>query len=496
MPQEFAKPMRVVTRFAPSPTGMLHIGGARTALFNYLFARRHGGQFLLRIEDTDRERSTSEATAAIFEAMDWLGLNPDAPPVMQSTRAERHAEVAHAMIVRGTAFRCYVSAEELEARRDLGQKKRLAAHEQGLDEVERAKLLAEAASLLAPFRSPWREGGQPPSPDAPFTVRLRAPDTDMEVVQDAVQGTVQVHGSEIDDLVLLRTDGTPTYMLAVVVDDHDMGITHVIRGDDHLRNTFRQIPIYRGMGWEIPKFAHLPMIHGNDGMKLSKRHGAVSTTAYRDMGYLPEAMKAYLLRLGWSHGNQEIFAEEEAIRFFDLAGVNKAPARLDLDKLNAVNTHFLRQRSDGELLSLLEPFFGAELPLGRVERERIARSLPELKTRGATLAELARNFDFLRVARPIPMNEDARRRLSPDALERLRQLVDIFSDVNDWQRAGIAAAISSYCTAAGIKLGQIGPPLRAALTGGLPAPDLAPVMEWLGKDESLGRIRDQLVIPA
>ncbi|MBU4568039.1 MAG: glutamate--tRNA ligase, partial [Alphaproteobacteria bacterium] len=341
--------MRVVTRFAPSPTGMLHIGGARTALFNYLFAKRYAGRFLLRIEDTDHERSTPEATAAILDAMSWLGLEPDESPVMQSAQVDRHAEVARAMVARGTAFRCYVSAEDLQARRDLGEAKRLAAREDGLSEADRAALLEDAGKLLAPFRSPWRNGGEPPAPDAPFVVRLRAPDGGDQIVEDGVQGIVKVHASEIDDLVLLRTDGTPTYMLAVVVDDHDMGVTHVIRGDDHLRNTFRQIPIYRAMDWDVPEFAHLPMIHGNDGAKLSKRHGALSTTVYRDLGYLPEGLKAYLLRLGWSHGDQEIFTEDEATKLFDLGGINKAPARLDLEKLGTVNAHFIRAADDDRL---------------------------------------------------------------------------------------------------------------------------------------------------
>lgn len=484
--------MRVVTRFAPSPTGMLHIGGARTAFFNYLFAKRFGGRFLLRIEDTDRERSTPEATAAILDAMNWLGLTPDEPPVMQSERAARHAAVAHEMVQRGTAFRCYVSQEELQARRDLGEEKRLAARQEGLGGDDRTALLAEASALLAPFRSPWRDGGAPPAADAPFTVRLRAPDGGERTVEDSVQGTVKVHASEIDDLVLLRADDTPTYMLAVVVDDHDMDVTHVIRGDDHLRNTFRQIPIYEAMGWNVPQFAHLPMIHGNDGAKLSKRHGALSTMVYRDLGYLPEGMKAYLLRLGWSHGDQEIFTEDEAAQLFGLDGVNKAPARLDLDKLGTVNAHFIRQAGDERLFRLLVPFLEAEGQLDEAAAGRVRRALPYLKDRGATLVELAAAFRFLRVSRPLEITKNAKKALNEDGLIRLRELSQRLREVTPWTTASISETITTYCAATGQSMGQIGPALRASLTGGLPAPDIAPVMEWLGRDEALVRIDDQV----
>lgn len=484
--------MRVVTRFAPSPTGMLHIGGARTALFNYLFAKKHGGKFLLRIEDTDRERSTPEATAAILDAMEWLGLTPDEPPVMQFSRAWRHAEVAHEMVARGTAFRCYVTSEELQARRDLGEEKRLAARAEGISEEEKAALLAEASALLAPFRSPWRDGGAPPSADTPYTVRLRAPDGGEQTVEDGVQGAVTIQSSEIDDLVLLRADGTSTYMLAVVVDDHDMDVTHVIRGDDHLRNTFRQIPIYTAMGWDVPHFSHLPMIHGNDGAKLSKRHGALSTTVYRDLGYLPEGLKAYLLRLGWSHGDQEIFTEEEAIRLFDLSGINKAPARLDLEKLGTVNAHFIRECNAERLFALLTPFLQAGGLFSAEAAERIHRALPSMKDRGATLVELAEAFRFLCVKRPLELAKNARKALSEEGISRLRGLAAALRDIPSWSGASISETITTYCSATGLSMGQIGPPLRAALTGGLPAPDLAPVMDWLGRDESLGRIEDQI----
>lgn len=489
---ENASIMRVVTRFAPSPTGMLHIGGARTALFNYLFAKRFGGRFLLRIEDTDRERSTPEATAAILDAMDWLGLTPDEPPFLQSERAERHAGVAHEMVAHGTAFRCYVSSQELQARRDLGEEKRLAAREEGLGETERSKLLVEAGAQLAPFRSPWRDGGSPPSEDTPYTVRLRAPHEGEHIVHDGVQGLVKVQASEIDDLVLLRADNTPTYMLAVVVDDHDMGVSHVIRGDDHLRNTFRQIPIYEAMGWDVPRFSHLPMIHGNDGAKLSKRHGALSTTVYRDLGYLPEGMKAYLLRLGWSHGDQEIFTEGEAIDLFSLDGINKAPARLDLEKLATVNAYFIREAEVDRLFGLLLPFLRADGALDALSEARVRSALPYMKDRGATLVELAAAFSFLRAVRPLEMAKNAKKALSDEGIGRLKGLSGELRDLATWTTASISETITTYCTATGLSMGQVGPPLRAALTGGLPAPDLAPVMGWLGREEALGRIDDQI----
>tara|TARA_R110002020_G_scaffold316899_2_gene532478 strand:+ start:286603 stop:288072 length:1470 start_codon:yes stop_codon:yes gene_type:complete len=485
--------MTVVTRFAPSPTGMLHIGGARTALFNYLFARHHGGRFLLRIEDTDRARSTDEATAAILEGMAWLGLDADEPPLMQSSREARHAEVAAEMLSRGTAFKCYATPEELQARRDLGEEKRQAAKADGLSDEARAALLAEANDLLAPYRSPWRDGAPAPAPDAPYTIRLRAPDGGDRVVEDAVQGSVRIQASEIDDLIMLRADGTPTYMLAVVVDDHDMGVTQVIRGDDHLRNTFRQVPIYEAMGWQAPAFAHVSLIHGQDGAKLSKRHGALSTLAYREMGYLPEAMKAYLLRLGWSHGDQEIFTEEEAISLFDLAGIGRAPARLDLEKLGQINSHFMRLADDDRLFGLLKPLFEADGPLQPDQEARILRALPHLKDRGSTLSELASAFAFLQVQRPLDLNKNARKALSPEGLDRLAGLRHELASISQWTAEEISGTITSYCTAQDLSMGQVGQPLRGALTGGLPAPDIAPVLEWLGKEEALGRIDDQLV---
>lgn len=484
--------MSVVTRFAPSPTGMLHIGGARTALFNYLFARRHGGKFLLRIEDTDKQRSTNEATQAILDGMTWLDLPPDLPPVFQSENAERHAACALQMIETGSAFKCYTTPEELQARRDAGEAKRAEARQDGLSESAKEALLAEAHALLAPYRSPWRDGGTPPSPDAPYTVRLRAPDTETIEVKDHVQGDVTIKTDEIDDLILLRTDGSPTYMLAVVVDDHEMGVTHVIRGDDHFRNTFRQLPIYWGMGWEAPEFAHVPMIHGSDGAKLSKRHGALSTLAYRDMGYLPEAMKSYLVRLGWSHGDQETFTMDDAASVFDLSGINKAPGRLDLEKLGDVNAHFLRTIDENRLLELLRPFIQALTPVTDTLSERLQHALPTLKDRGRTLPDLAESCRFLWDSNADGLSKKARKALSEDGLKRLADLRAALDEVDSWTIEALQIALDEFCAAHNLSMGQVGPPLRAALTGGLPAPDLAPVLSWLGRSEVLARIEKHL----
>lgn len=483
--------MTVITRFAPSPTGMLHIGGARTALFNYLFAKHHDGKFLLRIEDTDLKRSTEEAKAAILEGMDWMGLHADAPPFFQSEQRKRHQDIATKMLDLGTAFKCYVSQEELQARRELGQTKRKTAKETD-NNADKEALLAEANALLAPFRSPYRNGGSPPSADAPFTIRLRAPEDGPRTVSDAVQGNVTIQASELDDLILLRADGTPTYMLAVVVDDHDMGVTHIIRGDDHLRNSFRQIPIYEGMGWEIPVFAHIPLIHGPDGAKLSKRHGALSTLAYRDKGYLPEAMRAYLLRLGWSAGDKEIFSDAEAVAAFDLDGINKAPARLDLDRLGGVNSHFIRQRSNEDIFDMLLPIFEEKTELTQKKSSRVRAAIPHMKDRGETIPQLAESFAFLLTERPLELNKRARKSLKGDVVSRLISLREKLIEIETWETTCISDAIGLYCAAQNLSMGQVGPPLRAALTGGLPAPDLAPVMEWFGKEEVLARMEDQI----
>lgn len=484
--------MTVVTRFAPSPTGMLHIGGARTALFNYLFARRHGGKFLLRVEDTDKARSTEAATQAILDGMDWLGLHADEAPVFQSQNAPRHVACAEQMMAKGKAFKCYATPEELQARREAGDAKRAEAKADGLSEADRAALLAEANALLAPYRSPWRDGGDPPAPDAPFTVRLRAPNDEDLAVADQVQGHVTLKTNEIDDLILLRADGTPTYMLAVVVDDHDMGVTHVIRGDDHFRNTFRQLPIYAAMDWQVPEFAHVPMIHGADGAKLSKRHGALSTLAYRDMGYLPEAMNSYLVRVGWSHGDQEVFTLDEAAAVFDLEGINKAPGRLDLEKLGDVNAHFMRTADETRLMALLQPEIEKLTTVDDTLTERLQHAISTLKDRGQTLPELAESCRFLWDSNAENLNKKARKALREDGIKRLSELRQALDGTDSWTIEALQGVLDAYCAVHTLSMGQVGPPLRAALTGGLPAPDLAPVMYWLGRDEVLARIEKHL----
>ncbi|MEM9572482.1 MAG: glutamate--tRNA ligase [Pseudomonadota bacterium] len=484
--------MTVITRFAPSPTGMLHIGGARTALFNYLLAKRHAGKFLLRVEDTDKKRSTEEATQAILDGMAWLGLDADDAPTFQSRNADRHAECALQMVEAGHAFRCYATPEELQARREAGEAKRAAAKAEGLSEAEQQALRAEADALLAPYRSPWRDGGDPPAPDAPYTIRLRAPDQATMTVTDHVQGEVTLKTAEIDDLILLRADGTPTYMLAVVVDDHDMGVTHVVRGDDHFRNTFRQLPIFWAMGWEVPQFAHVPMIHGSDGAKLSKRHGALSTLAYRDMGYLPEAMNSYLVRLGWSHGDQEIFTLDEAAEVFDLADINKAPGRLDLDKLGDVNAHFMRTIDESRLLQLIMPEIEKLTDASDSLSERLQQALPTLKERGQTLPQLAESCRFLWDSNADNLNKKARKALREEGIKRLSELREALDLSDSWTIEALQKVLESYCAAHTLSMGQVGPPLRAALTGGLPAPDLAPVMYWLGRDEVLARLDKHL----
>ena len=484
--------MSVVTRFAPSPTGMLHIGGARTALFNLLYARRHKGKFLLRIEDTDLKRSTPEAVAAILEGLEWLGITPDEAPTYQAARASRHAECAKAMVEAGKAFHCYATPEELQARREQGEAARKAAKAEGLSETARADLLAEAKACLAPYRSPWRDGASAPAADAPYTVRLRAPDHGQLTVDDEVQGTITIDAHEIDDLILLRADGTPTYMLAVVVDDHDMGVTHIIRGDDHLRNALRQMPIYTAMGWDIPSFAHVPLIHGADGAKLSKRHGALGIAEYRDMGYLPEAVCNYLLRLGWSHGDQEIFSMAEASAVFGLESIGKAAARLDFDKLSATNGHYIRTADPVRLFTLISARLEQETQLTPEIRDRINAALPHLLDRGNTIPELAAAFGFLTVTRPLELNKKARKSLRGEALDRLALVRDLVSQTKPWTAGALKLTLQAICDDHDLSIGQIGPPIRAALTGGLPAPDIDQVMEWLGREECIARMNDRI----
>lgn len=463
--------MTIRTRFAPSPTGFLHIGGARTALFNWLFAKHHGGEFLLRIEDTDRKRSTQEAIDAIGEGLSWLGLDWTGEAISQFAQAERHVEVANALVERGKAFRCYCTPEEVQELRD--------------------QAFADGRAL----RSPWRDrDAGADQADKPFTVRFRASDNDT-VIEDEVQGTVKWAAKEFDDLILLRSDGTPTYNLAVVVDDHDMGITHIVRGDDHLVNAARQGQIYDAMGWDRPVFAHIPLIHGDDGKKLSKRHGALGAQDYRDMGYLPEGLRNYLLRLGWAHGDQELFSDAEAIAAFDLGGLNKAPARMDLSKLAHINSHHIAHADDARLLELSWSWIsGLENRITEEDtiKARYLRAMPVLKTRASTLDELAQQGYFLIKSRPFEFSGKAAKALKDDARERLNRLFITLSDITDWTEGVLSQALQEFADAEEVGFGKVGQPLRAALTGGAPAPDLAQVMVFLGRDEALDRITDQM----
>lgn len=458
---------RVVTRFAPSPTGFLHLGGARTALFNWLFARAHGGEFLLRIEDTDRARSTQPAIDAILDGMRWLGLDWDGDAVFQFARAARHAEVAHAMVAAGTAYRCYMTADEIAAQRAA----------------------AQAAKQPIRIRSPWRDRDASEAPaDQPFVVRLRAPQEGVTTIDDLVQGSVTVQNAELDDLVLLRSDGTPTYMLAVVVDDHDMGVTHVIRGDDHLNNAFRQLPIMRAMGWDVPEYAHIPLIHGPDGAKLSKRHGAVGIEAYRDeMGILPEAFDNYLLRLGWGHGDDEIISREQAIEWFDLAGVGKSPSRFDLKKLEHLNGHYIREADDARLARLVADALAMPDAV-----DTLTRAMPSLKMRAANINELADGARFLFATRPLAMDDAAAALLADPAPATLKAAHAALDAVHNWDTEALEAAVRGVAETLGIKLGQVAQPLRAALTGRKTSPGIFDVLVSLGREESLGRIADRM----
>ncbi len=463
--------MTVVTRFAPSPTGYLHIGGARTALFNWLFARRHGGKFLLRIEDTDRARSTQEAVDALLDGLSWLGLDWDGEAISQFARKDRHAEVVHQMLERGAAYRCYCTPQELEAMR----------------EEQRAK------GLQPRYDGRWRDRdpAEAPAGVAP-AIRLKAPQQGETVVHDRVQGEVRVQNTQLDDMILLRSDGTPTYLLAVVVDDHDMGITHVIRGDDHLTNTFRQLQIYHAMGWTPPEFAHVPMILGADGAKLSKRHGATGAEQYREMGYLPEAMRNYLLRLGWGHGDAEIIPTEQAIEWFDLEGIGRSPSRFDFAKLDNLNGHYIRQADDDRLVALTLPLLEKRLgrPLSEDERALLARALPGFKPRVKTLVELADGAMFLFAKRPITPDEKATALLTGDGKIVLRTLSDLFASAKDWTAASLEQVVRDHAEASGQKLGKLAQPLRAALTGSTVSPPIFDVVEILGRSETLARMED------
>jgi glutamyl-tRNA synthetase len=462
--------MSVITRFAPSPTGFLHIGGARTALFNWLYARHHGGRYLLRIEDTDRARSTEAAIQAIFDGLSWLGLSGDEPPVFQSQRQERHAEIARELLARGAAYLCYCTPDELAAMR--------------------ARARAEGRSAVYDGRWRDRDPAEAP-PGVPPVIRLRAPRHGETVIEDQVQGTVRFANEQLDDMVLLRSDGTPTYMLSVVVDDHDMAISHIIRGDDHLVNAARQTQLYRALDWPVPTFAHIPLIHGADGAKLSKRHGALAVEAYREMGFLPEAMRNYLLRLGWSHGDAEIISTEQAIEWFDLDVVGRGAARFDLARLTSLNAHYLRQTDDAELAALIAPRLEAEgMRIDQVLRVRLEAAMAGLKPRATTLVDLAERARFYVAPRPIALDVNAAKLLDQPARERLAALAAAMRDLASWDEAALEATVRAQAEAAGVKLGQLAQPLRAALTGSTASPGIFEVMVVLGREEVLARLRD------
>jgi glutamyl-tRNA synthetase len=457
--------MTVVTRFAPSPTGFLHIGGARTALFNWLYAKHHGGVFRLRIEDTDRQRSTEAAIQAIIDSMKWLGLNWDDETIFQFARAPRHVEVALEMLKQDKAYYCYCSPEELEQMREA----------------------ARAAGKPVRYDGRWRDRDPKDAPaGVKPVIRLKAPTTGETVVQDQVQGEVRVANEQLDDMILLRSDGTPMYNHSVVVDDHDMGITHVIRGDDHLTNTFRQLQVYHAMGWTPPTFAHVPMILGPDGAKLSKRHGALGV--YRDMGYLPETLRNYLLRLGWSHGDDEIISTEQAIHWFDLDSVGRSPSRFDFAKLDNLNGHYLRQTDDARLAQDVAQRLG--VAGDKAVEQRLAGGMAGLKARAKTLKELADNAKFYTLKRPLTPDDKARAQLTGDGSTVLKELRAQLAVAPTWIAADLESLARTFAEAKGIKLGQVAQPLRAALSGSTTSPPIFEVMQVLGREETLGRIDD------
>ena len=457
----------VITRFAPSPTGFLHIGGARTALFNWAFARHHGGQFLLRIEDTDRARSTQEAIDAILDGMDWLGLAADAPPVFQHANADRHIAVAEQLLAAGQAYKCFSTPQEVEAMRKK----------------------ARAAGLPPRYDGTWRDRDAAEAPaDAPFVIRFKAPQQGETIVEDAIQGTVSFDNAQFDDLILLRSDGTPTYMLSVVVDDHDMGVTHIIRGDDHLTNAGRQAQIYAALGWQTPQFAHMSLIHGSDGAKLSKRHGALGVEAYRDMGYLAQAMRNYLARLGWSHGDDEIFTDAELIDWFGLEAVGKAPARFDTEKLDFVNAQHINMADDAVLVAEILARDAALAPY----EAQLRAALVWLKERATRLGDLVADAAFLKAERPIKAEDKLAKHLNDDTRPHLAAWHAALQGLDDWTHAGVDALFHQFLEAQGLKMGKLAPALRASLVGNSQSPGVVPVMALLGRDETLARLSDQI----
>ncbi len=468
----------VVTRFAPSPTGYLHIGGARTALFNWLFARHTGGKMLLRIEDTDRERSTDAAITAILDGLKWLGLDGDDAPIFQFARMNRHAEVAHELLARGHAYRCYATQAELEEMRELAAKEGRPPRYDGR----------------------WRDRDPAEAPaGAPYVLRLKMPQEGETVIDDLVQGRVVFRNDVLDDFILLRSDGTPTYMLAVVVDDHDMGVTHVIRGDDHLTNAARQSGIYRAMGWEVPSFSHIPLIHGADGAKLSKRHGALGVDAYRAMGYLPQALLNYLARLGWSHGDDEMFSLTQAVEWFEISDVNKSAARFDFAKLENLNGQYMRATSDDELWTALLAFLPHTEPgralLARLDpalEAQIRAAMTGLKERAKTLVELLDNASWIWAARPLALDDKAATLLDASGVAVLAALAPRFAALADWSAETTEGVVRAYAEENGLKLGKAAQPLRAALTGRSTSPGIFDVLAVLGRDESLARLADRI----
>ena len=459
----------VVTRIAPSPTGAMHIGTARTALFNWLYARHTGGTYLLRVEDTDRERSTEAAVQVIIDGLKWLGLEADAPPVFQHLRADRHREVVFQLLEAGRAYRCYMTVEELDA--------------------ERAA--ARAAGRVV--RSPWRDREAPTGSNALFVIRFKGPSEGETIVADMVKGPVRFANRELDDLVLLRTDGAPTYNLAVVVDDHDMGVTHVIRGDDHLNNAARQALIYEAMGWELPAFAHLPMIHGPDGAKLSKRHGAQAVTEFAEMGYLPEGLCNYLARLGWGHGDEEVFTMDQAAAWFDIVDVVSAPARLDWQKLGFINNQHMRVADDGRLQALvLDIHHSRGVAVHQDALPALARAIPLVKDGAKTLLELADMTLFVLKRRPLELDAKTQGLLTEETAARLGRLRGALGGAAEWAPAALEALVRTFAETEGVGIGKFGPALRGVLAGGSAAPDLASSLTALGRDEALGRIDDAL----
>ena len=465
--------MTVVTRFAPSPTGFLHIGGARTALFNWLFARHHNGSFLLRIEDTDRKRSTNEAVEAIVDGIKWMGIDWDGDAISQFSRVGEHRKVIKKLLADGKAYKCYSTPEELTKMRE--------------------KAIAEGRPIR--YDGYWRDKSNADAPsDIDPVVRLKATQKGETEITDLVQGKVKVSNDQMDDMVLMRRDGTPTYMLAVVVDDHDMGITHVIRGDDHLTNTFRQHQIYTALGWKAPKFSHIPLIHGSDGVKLSKRHGALGVEHYRDNGFLPDALRNYLLRLGWAHGDDEIISTKQAIEWFDLSAVGKSPSRFDITKLTSLNAKYLRETSSTLLADMIEPTLGKRLgrDLSEEEKSRIIVGLDGLKERAKTVVELAHSAFFYIEPRPITLNEKAINAIAMGGMDKIRSLRDKLHSLTEWTRDALETTINDLAKDEGIKLGGFAQPLRASLSGSETSPGIFDIMEVLGRDETLGRLDDVL----